>query len=218
MSSPQRDHEGHILPNDPHPHHGTHAARSWRRHRRVLIIAVPPLVVVAVWAILFAVYWGPSSSGPASASPPPNVPNLNPGNIPILSVTGALAAAGGDSGMVTFVGGTNLCPQCPVVPRTGANLNPPVVRFLFEFNLSDTGGTSQNVGGFGISISGGYGTDPFVLYQVLCCTPDFGETVGTIFMTAGQSIGFEAVVTAAAIASDAGSGYNMVFNATYSGV
>lgn len=37
-------------------------------------------------------------------------------------------------------------------------------------------------------------------------------------MTPGQTVGFEAIVTAAAIPAAAGTGYDIVFDATYSSV
>jgi hypothetical protein len=217
MSSPPRDPSGHILPSDPHPSHGTHAARSWRRHRRLVVIAVPPVAVLAVFGVLFALYWNPASAPPVAASPPATLPNLNPANIPILSVLGSVRESGMNPGMVTIAGGDNLCPQCPVVPQATAALNPPEVRFLIYFNLSDSGGTSTNVT-FGISVSGGSGTDPFSLYAVLCCSPGYGETVEALFLTAGQSLGSEAIVVAPAISAYAESGYNFVLGVTYSPV
>jgi len=216
MSSPPRDSAGHILPHNPHPHPGSPAARSWRRHRRILVIAGPPLIVLAIWVVLFAVYWNGSSPPTPSATPPTPPPDLNPAHVPILSVQGVLTPSGTDPGMVAFTGSGDLCPQCPVVPGTAANLNPPQVRFAFYFNLSDTGGSAANVSAFGITVTGGSGTDPFSLYGVLCCSPGFDETTEALFMTAGQTIGFEAIVVAPSIPSDAGTGYHITFDATYS--
>lgn len=143
------------MPSGHHSPHGTPAGRSWRRHRRLLVISLPPLAVVVAWVVLFALYWNPSSQAPLSVRRPLPPPDLNPGNIPVLSVQGTLTVAGVDSGKVVFGGGSNLCPRCPVVPRASAALNPAEAEFVFFFNLSNTGGTAQNVTSFGIAVSGG---------------------------------------------------------------
>ncbi len=174
------------------------------------------MAIAIVWAVLFAVYSpGGRVSGTGGSPPASPGPSLDPGNIPVTGVTGSLVAGPGASPNVTFVGGSNLCPTCPLVPVTDYSLNPAGVRLIVFFNLTNSGSVPYNVGPFALNASGSVGAQPFALHGVLCCDPLYDEDTDLAFLTAGMTLGFEAVFVAPSIPSSGPSGYHLTLEATY---
>lgn len=168
------------------------------------------------WVVLFAVYAGGLGNRPGGGTPPAAPPNLNPGNIQVTAVTGVLVAGPGAPHNISFVRGTDLCPRCPMVPVTDYSLNPPGARLTLFFNLTNSGSVPYVVGSFTLNGTGGNGTDPFQLYGVICCTPIYDEVTESIFMTAYQTMGFEAIFSAPSIPANAPQGYRLTLTGTYS--
>jgi hypothetical protein len=164
------------------------------------------LAVVAVSAIA-VVAWVELPGSPLGTS----LPNLNPGNVPILGVQGQINFTGSSSDYLTLVGGSNLCPLCPVVPTATDRYTPPVVGFWFFLNVSNLGTTYHTIDSFKL-VGPTSGNAPiFLVRAVLCCGPSYEEPSQSVGFTPGQTIGLEVFVQATSIPATGTSGYYLSF-------
>lgn len=186
-----------------------------RRRRRLLVVLGPAVAVALGWVVLFALYSGaipaPSTSGSTTASGG----RLNPGNVPVVDVRGVLVANNASVHAITFAGGPNLCIHCPRVPVTDATLNPPGARLTLFFNLSNSGSIAYTFGNLSVSSQGGTAPNPFSVYGVLCCAPNYADQTGSGSILPGSTIGLAVVLSAPMIPPSAQPGYHLILEVDY---
>ena len=193
-------------PHSPHPLEPPRHLHAQRRRRRIILATVAAVLVLVV--AIAAVAWLDRSTGSSSASP---YPNPNPGNVPILAVQGQINFTGNASGYLEIDGGSNLCPQCPVVPTEDERYTPPVAGFWFFLNVTNVGSIYHSVTAFKL-VSPTYGSAPiFLIRAVFCCGPSYEEAAESVGFTPGQTIGLEVFVQSTSIPSTGPPGYDLDF-------
>jgi len=191
-------------PVHPHPHY-RHGARHWLRGHLVLTaILVAILSVTAVVALAWL-------ERPTATASGPSYPNPNPGNIPVLGVHGQLNFTGSSSDYLTLVGGSNLCPQCPMVPTSDLRYTPPVAGFTFFLNVTNIGSVYHTISAFKLVSPTFAGAPVFLIRAVFCCGPTYAETAETVGFTPGQTIGLMVFVQSEMIPSNGVPGYELDF-------
>lgn len=146
-------------------------------------------------------------------------PGVDPANPYDVNVTVIRAAIVYGEGVEVFpaLQGANLCPGCPATPRENTNFTPPVAGLWFYFNVTNVADNISILANFTLTTSG---TNPhlFILADVLCCYPSYGEEAGdTEFGPAGSNWdawGFEALAVASYVPYNGGLGYELYFNTT----
>ena len=190
------------------PAHVTHSPlhpRHWGPRRTLAVAAAVTLGAIAVIA---AVAW---YEAPAASPSGPSYPNPNPGNVPILGVQGQINFTGSSTDYLTLVGGSDLCPQCPVVPSEDERYTPPVAGAWFFLNVTNLGAVYHTLDAFRL-VSPTYGGAPvFLIRAVFCCGPSYGEAAESVGFTPGQTIGLELFVQATSIPATASSGIDLSF-------
>ncbi|MCI4339834.1 MAG: hypothetical protein L3K06_01275 [Thermoplasmata archaeon] len=190
------------LPGGRHPKH----------HLRLLTVAGILLAVAIVVGALLALSGLDGSGG----NPTAPAPDPNPARVPVLAVHGSLSYSGSSSGYLAIVEGTNLCPQCPVVPETNDQFSPPVAGFAFFFNVTNLGSVWHTVGGFTISGPSYGGVPIFHVLAVFCCGPSYQESTESVGMVPGSTTGLMVFVAAPEIPGSGLPGYTLNFYAVSS--
>ena len=161
-------------------------------------------VVVIVGVLAFV-----ALSRPPQTVSTPAYPNPNPGNVPVVAISGAINFTGSSSGYLSLVGGADLCPQCPVVPTEDFQYTPPVAGLALFLNVTNLGSTYHTIESFHLASPSVQGTAIFTIRAVFCCGPGYEETTESVGLTPGQTIGLLVFIQSSAVPSDNPSGYSL---------
>ena len=184
--------------------------RRRRRHR--LLVYTPFLVAVLIVAAVLYWGWATRSGGTSSAnSGTPSGPDPNPQHDRITAIAGDIRYTGNTSGYLSILEQGNLCSQCPLVVPSVERYSPPVAGIVFFVNVSNVDTFYHTFGAFSINATSPSDSSPFSIYEIQCCYPVFGESVDTVGITPGHSVGLLVFIAAASLAGPAQVDYALEF-------
>lgn len=190
--------------------------RPVRRRRRWVYLIAALCVAAIVLEVGFVTDWFGLASRPAgtSANPPSTGTNPNPFNQTVRSVTASVSYRGSAAGSFPALDGTNLCPECPALPRADYSASPPEAVFSFYVNVTNTGTAFALLANFSLRTVNYAGAGPFALRAVLCCSPTYSEGADSLGFLPGQTLGLAGVAYATYVPDNGPLGYELAFSAT----
>lgn len=176
----------------------------------MVLLGVAEVVVVAGVVTDWFGFGPELSKGTAGGPSMPAGESPNPFGEKVDGLMATIDYAGNASGYFPAIDHVDLCRHCPALPAIDWGRAPPRAVVTVLFNVTNTGSSFHEITSFALSAAGAKGPHVFTLFGVYCCAPNnYGEDVDFVGLTPGQTMGLEAYLTATAIPSAGGVGYEL---------